>query len=137
MTNPITNRESTRQRGRLNSAKYRRANLGKVRASAREYAKLRDPKRHLESMRAYHLRNRLKVISILGEKCVHCGIADHRVLQIDHKNGGGNRERLLNHPVGIYRRIINGKADLSLYQLLCANCNWIKRFEHGESRRRG
>src|ERR1700678_122970 len=37
---------------------------------------------------------RLKVIDLLGgAKCVYCGCNDIRVLEINHKNGGGWKER--------------------------------------------
>lgn len=64
----------------------------------------------------------------LGDKCVMCGIADPRVLQIDHINGGGNKERKLGGHK--YRQKI--LAHLEDYQILCANCNWIKKFERNE-----
>ena len=57
--------------------------------------------------------------------------ADWRALQVDHKNGGGTRERNRIQSMGIYRKVLK---DSSGYQLLCANCNWIKRYEREEHR---
>ena len=56
-------------------------------------------------------------------------------MQIDHINGGGVRDQLVNgHSVWRLRRAI--MADLGAacakYQVLCANCNWIKRFTNNE-----
>jgi hypothetical protein len=75
-------------------------------------------------------RLRKAVIAFLGGKCVRCGFDDPRALQVDHVNGGGSAERkkYKNAKTVIYRRVLNGKPG---YQLLCANCNWIKRDEEG------
>ncbi len=79
---------------------------------------------------------RLIAIGKLGGKCKRCGNNDYRVLQIDHINGGGSKERLAIGYKGNYstlREVINGKTKK--YQLLCANCNWIKRYENNENKR--
>jgi hypothetical protein len=72
-----------------------------------------------------------RVFDILGRKCVRCGFSDERALQIDHIGGGGNTERVKRG--GMYamlKRIIS--VDGEGYQILCANCNWIKRWENDE-----
>jgi hypothetical protein len=51
-------------------------------------------------------------------------------LQLDHVNGGGKAERRLMGVDRIYRKAL--KDFEATYQLLCANCNWIKRFERKE-----
>lgn len=87
-------------------------------------------------------KKRLRVIRILGGKCVRCGFLDHRALQIDHINGDGCNERGNRGASYIVMAIIalfrQNKLDeiKRLYQLLCANCNWIKRYENGEWRGR-
>lgn len=66
---------------------------------------------------------------MLGSKCSSCGITDIRVLQIDHVFGGGVRQlRKIAHNYISYFRLIQEKG-IENYQLLCANCNWIKRYE--------
>jgi len=59
------------------------------------------------------------------------GFADERALQIDHRAGNGNAERraVNNNAPAIYRRVLR---EPHRYQLLCANCNWIKRAENQE-----
>jgi len=82
-----------------------------------------------------HKRNvelRRKVIALFGGKCAHCGYdKDPRAFQIDHINGGGWAERKI-YITGIklakHVLEVNGEG----YQLLCANCNQIKRFENKE-----
>ena len=77
---------------------------------------------------------RKSVITMLGGECHRCGFSDIRALQIDHVNGGGGKE---------LREIGNGKVMTQImalpieearskYQVLCANCNWIKKAENGE-----
>ncbi len=85
-----------------------------------------------KSTREYARRLRTAVLAILGGKCVKCGFSDTRALQADHKSGDGNKERKAIGPHGIYRRILSMEHPEDEYQLLCANCNWIKRFENGE-----
>jgi len=80
----------------------------------------------------YDQRLRDIVLEMLGEKCVKCGFSDVRALQIDHINGGGHKEsteRTRNKYIIIIESIL---AKENKYQLLCANCNWIKRVENNE-----
>jgi hypothetical protein len=78
---------------------------------------------------------RTNLIERLGGCCTRCGFSDERALQIDHINGGGCIELSngLNHSTAEYYNKVIENPDL--YQLLCANCNWIKRFENGEDAR--
>ena len=83
---------------------------------------------------------RLRILELLGNKCSNpnCliigGCTDKRALQIDHVKGGGNKHRKLFTTIyQMYRQMIkeieNGSKD---YQLLCANCNMIKRMKNKE-----
>ncbi|MDG7005258.1 MAG: hypothetical protein JRN73_09990 [Nitrososphaerota archaeon] len=67
----------------------------------------------------------------LGSKCVRCGFSDFRALQIDHVNGGGRSEARRLAGVAYYLHVLDHIND-GTYQLLCANCNWIKRAENEE-----
>lgn len=86
-------------------------------------------------VRRCRLKFRLKAIEKLGGKCVRCGYSDIRALQIDHVNGGGCEElRLRGYDShGYHKRVIEDTTGK--YQLLCANCNWIKRYENKETRK--
>jgi len=87
-----------------------------------------------EYMREYNAEKRMAALNILGGKCVKCGFSDPRALQIDHINGGGHSERKKIRSTTIYSKIIsNYNVEKYKYQLLCANCNWIKRYENNES----
>lgn len=89
--------------------------------------------------RNYHREYRIKVkealLVMMGEKCVKCGFGDKRALQVDHINGGGTKERTeqKQSSTPYFRFIMKSVlANENKYQLLCANCNWIKRVENGE-----
>jgi len=69
-------------------------------------------------------------VAKLGGKCCKCGFDDARALQIDHINGGGTREQKRIGGRAIYQRVLDGYEG---YQVLCANCNWIKRTEKDEN----
>ena len=58
--------------------------------------------------------------------------SDERCLQIDHIHGVWNEPR----KVGclLYEDILYNPESSKIYQLLCANCNWIKRAEKNENR---
>lgn len=73
---------------------------------------------------------RSRAMMWLGGKCERCGIADSRVLQFDHKDGGGTPDFKISRGTGsvankVFKQVV-------AFQLLCANCNWIKRFEQNE-----
>ena len=78
----------------------------------------------------WYRKLRLEIVEILGGVCVNCGFDDIRALQVDHIDGGGTQEarEIGNHK--IYKKIRDIGPEG--YQLLCANCNSIKRKEHGE-----
>ena len=80
------------------------------------------------------IKRKRALFDILGYSCVKCGYSDMRALQIDHINGGGRKltrehkssdtlyKKLLAYPESIKKEL----------QVLCANCNFIKRYESGE-----
>lgn len=74
--------------------------------------------------KAYILRMRKQIESLLGCKCAACPVNDRTKLQIDHIEGGGRKEFGVLAPHQVYRKIL---IDPTGYQLLCANCNWRKR----------
>ncbi len=80
------------------------------------------------------IRCRRAVIELLGGKCIICGFMDIRALQVDHVLGGGNKDRKTTGRFTsfyILKELLNKSEK---YQLLCANCNWIKKAIQSESR---
>lgn len=91
--------------------------------------------RRKEYRKGWRQGRRSKILALLGDKCVHCGFSDERALQIDHVDGGGHTERVaLGGQSTFYAKLLREGTDG--YQLLCANCNWIKRAERGEYSRK-
>ena len=78
---------------------------------------------HLARSRKHRRLLRERAVAFLGGLCAHCGIADYRVLHIDHVDGGGGAEKRAIGDAGIHRKILAGAEG---YQLLCANCHNIK-----------
>lgn len=84
-----------------------------------------------ERMRIAGVRRsrRVSAIAILGGKCLHCGYADERALQFDHKTPVRRKSNTTRNHGGCllpteFRAIINREThDI---QLLCANCHAIK-----------
>ena len=75
---------------------------------------------------------RLEIIDLLGAKCVRCGYSDIRALQVDHVRGNGTQHRR-ERANGVYADMYDAVRDGSKeYQVLCANCNFIKRLEERE-----
>jgi len=70
-----------------------------------------------------------------GAKCVNCGYnTDKRALQFDHISGNGNKFRKTRrsyHSMMVYFKK-NPNLTKQLLQVLCANCNVIKKFENNE-----
>lgn len=61
------------------------------------------------------------------------GCTDMRCLQIDHKQGGGHQARQkAGNSYNEYKRALQDSERDQHFQVLCANCNWIKRYEQKE-----
>jgi hypothetical protein len=65
--------------------------------------------------------------------CAKCGFSDIRALSIDHINGGGRKHTQELKKVGtiFYRWLIKNNFPKG-YQVLCMNCNYIKKIENKE-----
>lgn len=107
----------------------------KWRANPVNREKARKYEREWSRKRLIDLRKR--IFQKYGDKCLHCGFDDVRALQIDHVNGGGLKEFREKYQTGMsrsrrkyYKAVLEDTAGR--YQLLCANCNWIKKHERNE-----
>lgn len=66
-------------------------------------------------------------------KCARCPFNDTRALSIDHVNGdGAKHRRTLNHRGSKTYRWLKKNNFPPGFQVLCMNCQWIKRFENKE-----
>ena len=78
---------------------------------------------------------RLAIINLLGAECVKCGFRDLRALQLDHIHGEGSKDNKKRRSSTYYTNLLkNPKETFLKFQILCANCNWIKRYENQEAK---
>ena len=94
-------------------------------------------KAHPEKTKALNKASRMrlkdKCFTLFGSVCKRCGFSDARALQVDHINGAKEgRTATYRSGAKLYSAILRGDKDKTLFQLLCANCNWIKRDEAHE-----
>lgn len=124
--NPEKARERTRRWRKENPEKiknYRKRNEIKIRKSDKKWKK-ENPKKVRESQKRRRDRKKKDVFNHYGNKCIRCGNKDVRVLEINHKNGGGTQhKKSLNK--SLYVNIIKNNYPPE-YNILCANCNWIE-----------
>jgi hypothetical protein len=97
------------------------------------WASLSPEKKQEQNVRLWNYYREVsrKVFELYGNKCSRCGFCDWRALQLDHVNGGGRQLKQERGP-RLCAEILAGKHEKGKFQLLCANCNWIKRWEQGE-----
>ena len=121
-------------KGKLTEKKYRSSEKGKI-AHIKDILKFKEkqPEYYPQYNRKYLTERRLKIIELLGGKCKICNFSDWRALQIDHINGGGHKEYKGTDSPYIYYGKILKNPDKEKYQILCANCNWIKRYVNNET----
>lgn len=102
-------------------------------AYEKEY-KLLNPEILRKGWKKYSNKIKVEAFSKFGSKCKKCGFEDLRALQLDHINGGGAKERRSTKLVGhrLYKAIVFGKRKIDDLQILCANCNQIKKMENKE-----
>lgn len=132
--------KSHREEEKIFSKKWYLENKEKKDAYHRDWKK-----KNPEKVKLYQKHSLIKaknlLFELLGHKCSNPFnknhgdfLTDPRCLQIDHVHGNGVQERKKRkHSSGYYRGILKEvRAGSKDYQLLCANCNWIKRVENKE-----
>ena len=90
--------------------------------------------------KAKEMRKQLK-LEILSHyssnlKCNSCGFSDIRALSIDHIKGNGNKHRKAIGRMDFYQWIKKNNFPKG-FQVLCFNCQWIKRVQNNEVNRGG
>ena len=99
---------------------------------------MQDKAKWNEYCRNWRYKKKEELIDFLGGKCARCGLDDRRILQIDHKDGSGALEiRRAKRTWSRYLKLLKEDPNSfkERFQLLCPNCNWIKRIENNEHRR--
>lgn len=124
---------------RARNNEYRRQRRAEARASGTVYRSGRgDMVRKAQRDREKHRQLRNVLFDRLGRhECSECGFSDKRALHFDHLNGGGRQHRKsLPSGSAYYRALANMDSEefRATFQVLCANCNAIKREEREEWR---
>jgi hypothetical protein len=104
----------------------------------RQKNKTKINKQKRESARICLQKLKDKIFILLGNECSNpnCPIPkelmDKRCLQIDHINNDGAKERKKcpNGTIYYYKKVlVSLRKGEKKYQLLCAYCNWLKRYK--------
>lgn len=131
------NTKKGREAKRRADRAYYQRNKEKKKEQVIEWCKNNPEKYKQISKRSTKRRNqkiklaRLNLIRKLGNICSKCGFSDIRALQIDYQNGG--HRKMIKKAGTSYGEFYLKLDKLSKYelakdwQILCANCNWIKR----------
>jgi hypothetical protein len=131
-------RDKAREYWRANRANYAitdkayyEKNKSKVIARTLAYEKAH-PEQRKETVKRYWYNKRMRVFTALGgASCRGCGFSDWRALQIDHINGGGKKHIESFTSTATYHRYVHDNP--TEFQVLCANCNSIKRHTNKEN----
>jgi|ERR1700685_144762 len=92
-------------------------------------------KRHPEYPALAWRRQKERVFAMYGSVCARCGFSDKRALQLDHVQDDGHKHRRTRRDGRRTTDCRRAWTDASRsyqpnkFQILCANCNWIKRGE--------
>ncbi len=102
----------------------------------REYLISQAKVKTAEQEKRYRQGVRLRTFQVLGgARCQNCGFAAWRALQIDHIDAGGVKNGWVKKHTRITWIIKNPEIARQKFQVLCANCNWIKRYTNNETTR--
>ena len=126
-----------RQKAVRRAYRRRLAGEGRVETGRKRKRGPGQNKRRNVKMQRKQREARARVLAMFGDRCVRCGFGDLRALQIDHVHADGSDHKRRsrnaihrNHAYywGVLQSLRRGEDR---YQVLCANCNWIKRDEEG------
>ena len=115
---------------------YRAKNMEKVRAYRRKHyaeqtGQIVKPRRHCANgpctQGEYSTRIRSQALQIVARsmrpQCVRCGCDDMRLLEINHKNGGGTKEN--KGGMNRFLDIVAERRSVDDLEILCRPCNAI------------
>lgn len=69
-----------------------------------------------------------KLLDMYGRQCVCCSENIREFLTLEHKHGNGNIHRkTLGSSLAVWKEA-SKKYQPDVYEILCMNCNWAKRF---------
>lgn len=105
--------------------------------AAGKTARAKNPEYRGKYHKKVRAARKVELMEILGGViCKRCGFLDKQALQFDHLNGKGGQDiktRFKNqHDSFVIYYISHSEQAKKELQVLCANCNWIKRLENNE-----
>ncbi len=89
------------------------------------------PSQSPEHRKKQYLEKKAQIFAYFNNECGRCYFHDPRALQIDHVDSDGANDRKKYNGIPFLNKVIK-LLDSGKYQLLCANCNAIKRSELNE-----
>ncbi len=102
---------------------------------SQEYNNARKEARVIQN-RKYVQDRKIEVLTYYSRgalRCVKCEFSDIRALSIDHIDGGGGYHRKSDTSLGTnFYRWLKRNGYPEGYQVLCMNCQFIKRYEKHE-----
>lgn len=151
---PYKDPEKKRQYHREYDRKWRAENRDKIGGYYRKYyythyeeIRQRKNQQNRKNEQKYevrarrHHRHKIKALKLYGgdtPKCANCGEDRYECLQIDHvKNDGAYERRKISSGENFYYWLVKQSYQPHKYQVLCANCNAIKRIRVLESYNHG
>lgn len=122
----LTHKEQAKIRYKKYRDNFYQENKERIKQRVKKYQMIWYPKRKEEVFK--HYSSELK--------CAKCGFSDIRALSVDHINGGGTKHR---REIGKGAQFYNWLKKNNYpegFQILCMNCQFIKRVENHEERGR-
>jgi len=92
-------------------------------------------KKSLKSQKIRKIKLKFEIISHYSNnkmECMKCGFKDMRALSIDHIHGGGRKHRKQLGIISNFYEWLKKNNYPEGYQVLCMNCQFIKRLENKE-----
>lgn len=82
-------------------------------------------------IKRYRKNLRIETINAYGGRCVCCGEGTWQFLTIDHPKGDGQRDREPHRKITgqFYAWLKKQGYPKGYYQVLCMNCNWVRRYD--------
>ena len=95
----------------------------------RWYIKNKEMMNERDRRRNYRLK--VEMVSMMGGECTGCGLTEISLLTVDHIDNDGYKTKNRQKGMSFYRKILRGTVSSDRLQLLCYNCNNVKRVNGG------
>lgn len=118
-------REAHREEIRENQRRFRIRHKERLHKEQAVYYQA-NKKKILEKQKKWYKKNRLEVLNVVSNNnpiCVRCGCDNVRLLEINHKTGGGREETNGKYNTKFYSNILNGTRKVNDLEILCKVCN--------------